>query len=64
MEEDAIRADWVKEVERRFPTFEGRNRITTMVVEGGLEAKTFSDPSVPNGANIKKLVQNILHLEK
>ena len=63
-EKDSDRADWVKEIERRFPTFENRNRITTMFIQGGLDAKSFNDPSVPNGANIKKLVQDILHLQK
>ena len=49
-------------MELRFPNFEGRDRITTMFVHGGLEAKTFRDPTETNGEDIRKLIEEILHL--
>jgi len=63
-DKEEYRLKWVKDLEQRFPSFEHRNRIFTMTIEGGLEAKTFRDPSVSNGATIRKLIQKILGLPK
>jgi tRNA A-37 threonylcarbamoyl transferase component Bud32 len=60
--EGAYRMEWVKKVEMRFPLLKGR--ITTMLIQGGLVAGPLSDPSAPNGAIIRKYIQEILGLPR
>ena len=55
---EADRRDWVTNLERRFPSLNGR--VFTMSVEGGTLKATFRDPKT--AALVKRQVQSILGL--
>ena len=40
------RANWVKQIEQRFPTLKGR--VSTMMIEGGVAKGSFKNPVVAN----------------